>query len=240
MLDVLEKVAIRFSTPEFRPTVTAIQVVNEPASWLLNMDKVRQFYNDAYSIIRKHNSQVKITFHDAFIGIGSWRDLATKPNVILDTHIYNVFDKSLVTMTQEMHLRHTCNFVAQLAASKALAPTITGEWSLATTDCTLHLNGFMKGSRYVGNFIDHSSPRLDPTYDFNTDKCAQYDSVDKFPKGHEQFLRRFFDRQISVYENAGSGWFFWNFKAENSPEWNFIMGVQRGWISLPATTTNTC
>jgi glucan 1,3-beta-glucosidase len=30
-------------------------------------------------------------------------------------------------------------------------------------------------------------------------------------------------------ENA-SGWIFWTFKAEKSPQWSYMQGVKEGWI----------
>ncbi|KAI0228471.1 hypothetical protein L0F63_005966 [Massospora cicadina] len=240
MLDVLDKVSTQFLTPEFKSTVTAIQLVNEPANWNLDMEKLEKFYDDGYDVIRKYSQEVKVTFHDAFKGLGYWEKLALKKGVFLDTHIYNVFDKCLIKLSPEGHRNHTCNFVDQLTKSKKLTPSFVGEWSLATTDCTLYLNGFMKGSRYVGNFENHNSPRLSSDYDFSSDECAKYDNVTKFSKDHKMNLKEFFDRQIGVYENAGSGWFFWNFKAENSPEWNFLLGVKEGWIRLSEKSVNTC
>ncbi|KAJ9060169.1 hypothetical protein DSO57_1033758 [Entomophthora muscae] len=240
MLDVLKKTAKLFAKPGFRKTVPAIQLVNEPASWQLNMNKLKRFYNKGYKVIRKYNPYVMVTFHDAFWPVNKWEYLAKKPKVMLDTHYYNVFDEYLVTMNHQQHLNHSCGLSTKLERSKSLMPTFVGEWSLASTDCTRYLNGFMKGSRVAGNFKNHESPRLPARYNFNNDKCAQYDNVRKFPKGQKRFLKKFFKRQISVYENAGSGWFFWNFKAENSPEWNFIMGVKKGWIRIPKTTRNPC
>ncbi|KAJ9065886.1 hypothetical protein DSO57_1015122 [Entomophthora muscae] len=240
MLDVLDKATKYFSSDEYKSTVTSIEVLNEPFGQHLNMDKLTQFYDDAYSTIRNSNSDIVISYSDAFRDLGDWEYLGSKANVLMDTHIYNVFDKSMVFMSPEKHLERTCTFTDKLTRSKSMLPTIVGEWSLASTDCTLYLNGFMKGSRYAENFENHGSPRLNASYDFKNDKCAQYDSVDKFPAGHTDFLRQFFDRQIGVFENAGSGWIFWNFKAENSPEWNFIMGVQKGWIKIPDVTENPC
>ncbi|KAJ9060069.1 hypothetical protein DSO57_1034839 [Entomophthora muscae] len=240
MLDVLEKTAKLFAGKEYRDTVTAIQLVNEPANWLLDMEKLKKFYEDGYKVIRNHNPEVMVTFHDAFWSVDKWEYLAKKPKVMLDTHYYNVFDEYLVKMNHQQHLNHSCGLSGKLEKSKSLMPTFVGEWSLASTDCTLYLNGFMKGSRVAGNFKNHESPRLPANYDFKKDKCAQYDHISKFPSGQKKFLKEFFEKQISVYENAGSGWFFWNFKAENSPEWNFIMGVKEGWIKIPTTTKNTC
>ncbi|KAJ9060170.1 hypothetical protein DSO57_1033759 [Entomophthora muscae] len=240
MINVLKKTAKLFAKQEFRDTVTAIELVNEPASRKLNMNKLKWFYEKGYKVVRKYNPYVMVTFHDAFWSLERWEYLALKKNVMLDTHFYNVFDERLVKMNLQQHLNHSCGLSRKLERSKRFMPTFVGEWSLASTDCTRYLNGFMKGSRVARNFKNQESPRLPASYNFKKDKCAQYDNANRYTSGQKEFLKKFFKRQISVYENAGSGWFFWNFKAENSPEWNFIMGVKKGWIKIPKTTRNPC
>ncbi|KAJ9089914.1 hypothetical protein DSO57_1008013 [Entomophthora muscae] len=148
-----------------------------------------------------------MTFHDAFWLVDKWEYLAKKPKVMLDTHYYNVFDKYLVTMNHRQHLNHLCELSTKLERSKSLMPTFVSEWSLASTDCTHYLNEFMKGLQVAENFKNHESPRLPARYNFNNNKCAQYNNVHKFPKGQKQFLKKFFKIQIRVYEiptQAGS------------------------------------
>ncbi|KAK6420281.1 hypothetical protein LTR95_016960, partial [Oleoguttula sp. CCFEE 5521] len=74
-----------------KPSVSAIELVNEPLGPALNMDTVRQFYMDGWGDLK--DSNVAVTFHDAFEGVTSWNDWGSgMGNLLLDTHHYEVFD----------------------------------------------------------------------------------------------------------------------------------------------------
>jgi glucan 1,3-beta-glucosidase len=47
---------------------------------------------------------------------------------------------------------------------------------------------------------------------------------------------------MDAYESGSSeGWFFWNFKTETSPQWDFILGLKEGWIQpIPEKRKNKC
>src|SRR5690349_17932038 len=136
--------------------------------------------------------------------------------------------------TPEQHLNFTCQVTApQEAAAAQSLWLITGEWSLGTTDCAKWLNGMLKGTRWEGT-LDPSQPALGTcTGDAGND-------ASQFSPEYLQFLRQFAETQMDVYENASgaadsgsAGWYFWNFKTEQSPQWNFIQGLQMGYIPNP-------
>jgi glucan 1,3-beta-glucosidase len=52
--------------------VTAIELVNEPASWALAMSEVKQFYYDGWGTIRTDNAYTAVVIHDAFLDIQSY------------------------------------------------------------------------------------------------------------------------------------------------------------------------
>jgi glucan 1,3-beta-glucosidase len=47
---------------------------------------------------------------------------------------------------------------------------------------------------------------------------------------YKQFLRRYYDVQTQVYEDAAKGWVYWTWKAEASAEWSYQAGLSGGWI----------
>jgi len=59
-------------------------------------------------------------------------------------------------------------------------------------------------------------------------------------QGLDAFNTRWAKAQMYAYESKpGIGWFFWNFKTENSDAWNYLLGVQRGWFPrLPSNETS--
>lgn len=54
------------------PAVSTIELLNEPMGSSVGMDTVRQFYMDGWGNLK--DSDVAITFHDAFQGVNSWND----------------------------------------------------------------------------------------------------------------------------------------------------------------------
>jgi glucan 1,3-beta-glucosidase len=52
-----------------------------------------------------------------------------------------------------------------------------------------------------------------------------------FPTSDEQvFLKKWALAQMNTYEHNSLGWFFWNFKTESAPMWDFLLGVRQGWL----------
>jgi glucan 1,3-beta-glucosidase len=66
------------------------------------------------------------------------------------------------------------------------------------------------------------------------------DNHERWSPEYKRWMRRFAETQMQNYETA-SGWFFWNFKAEKSPHWNYMLGVREGWIPRnPNERTHKC
>ncbi|KAJ1994191.1 hypothetical protein H4R33_000359 [Dimargaris cristalligena] len=234
-LSVVKRLAAFFSHPQFHNVVTMIQPVNEPANWALDKTKIRQFYDQAQTAITSTNADFKMDIHDAFLPLAEWTSLRN-PNwnrTFLDTHIYHVFDVALQTKSEEQHIDLACTHKREVATSQANLPTMVGEWSLATNDCTKWLNGYGRGARFNGTYI--TTAPVCPS-------CSCIGDADyaNFSTHYKQWLRRFAETQMDAYE-AGSGWIFWNFKAEQSPQWDYMLGVEQGWIPIDhSKRTSTC
>jgi glucan 1,3-beta-glucosidase len=114
------------------PAVASIELLNEPLGPQLDMDTVRQFYMDGWGNLK--NTNVAVTFHDAFEGVTSWNDWGSGMwNLLLDTHHYEVFDSGALAMSPDEHVGTACGFGGQMASNNKW--TIAGEWSGALTDC---------------------------------------------------------------------------------------------------------
>jgi hypothetical protein len=61
-----------------------------------------------------------------------------------------------------------------------------------------------------------------------------------FPNGtdQQQFMLQFALTQMKVY----GSYFFWNFKTETAPMWDYFLGVENGWLPspLPADVSGDC
>jgi glucan 1,3-beta-glucosidase len=99
---------------------------------------------------------------------------------------------------------------------------MTGEWSVAATDCAKYLNGRGIGSRYDGSYGGES--------EHIGDCSAMTGSGDNFTDEYKEFLGKFWDVQTQTSEQYGIGWFFWTWKNEEAAEWSYKRGMELGFI----------
>ena len=124
------------------PAVYALEPVNEPW-WNSDMPTLKDFYRRTREVVRKYNPDTKFVFHEAFHrDAKKWNDLFPdndKDNVIMDTHQYMAwFEKhdNIDDIIAEYH-----DMITETAA-KIKFPIWVGEWSLATEQCAMWLQGF--------------------------------------------------------------------------------------------------
>jgi glucan 1,3-beta-glucosidase len=137
-VNVLGRIAQWANAPEWRDTVSLIQVLNEPVLWddyNYRLQRLKDFTRSAYDEIRRHNDIVVIAVHDAFIDLTNWYYLRDDPHyfwVMLDTHLYQVFGDGWRDMSCDQHNYHPCSYLPRLTAANEKLWTVVGEWSLAT------------------------------------------------------------------------------------------------------------
>jgi len=135
---VIGQIARWSAAPEWRDTVSIIQLLNEPVLWDnydYRLNRLKDYYGLAYHEVRRYNDIAVVAVHDAFIDHSNWfyfRDLPEYYWVMLDTHLYQVFGDQWGSMTCAQHHQYPCTYHAKLAASNEKLWTVVGEWSLAT------------------------------------------------------------------------------------------------------------
>jgi glucan 1,3-beta-glucosidase len=220
-LNVLNKIRDDHAS---HPAVSAIQLLNEPLGPSLDMNVVRQFYMDGWGNLK--NSEVAITFHDAFQGVTSWGNWgAGMWNLLLDTHHYEIFDNGMVSQDLNGHIKQACDFGNQMASTGK--NTIAGEWTGGLTDCAKWLNGKDKGARYDGTLS--GSSKVGDCAGKYTGSVAALSNDDKYNIG------RFIEAQLDAYEKA-AGWIFWTWKTESAPEWDMQDLLANGIFPQPLTS----
>ncbi|KAI8322745.1 glycoside hydrolase, partial [Martensiomyces pterosporus] len=228
-LDALQKMTSLAA--EWDDVVYGVQILNEPSRWKWPVKDILGFYNEAYDLVRSIAPDVAFMVHDTFLGPNDWTSLVSPnwTNALMDTHIYQMFDNYMVTLNESAHI----SMVAEMAQnvtlfSKNNIGVVVGEFSAATHDCTKYINGLGRGSRWEGTLEGVQTP-LCPLH-----KCSctgDYGSnVTEFSDHYKGFLRRYVDAQLAIYDRELSGWFFWNFRTEGAPEWDYLLGVDQGWI----------
>lgn len=131
-LDIIEDITIHFSQYD---SLWGIEVLNEPA-WEVDITILKNYYLDAYDIIRTYNSDVYVGFHDGFRNYMtySWIPFFEDndfTNVFFDIHLYQVFgdgwaDFDIVDHVNFVH-NEQLNTIAQY---DGVVPIVIGEWSL--------------------------------------------------------------------------------------------------------------
>lgn len=91
---------------------------------------VEAFYTTGYNDIV--DDSLVVSLHDGFVGSGSWNEfLPGQPNILMDTHHYEVFDQGQLGMSPDAHVGSACAFGASMATNTK--STISGEWTSSIT-----------------------------------------------------------------------------------------------------------
>lgn len=205
-LNVLSQILENYGGSKWDDVIIGIELLNEPLGSALDMNKLIEFFNKGYEIVKK-SLLPKVIIHDAFEQMGFWNNYFNDSKTVIDHHHYDVFAPELVGKTIDEHIETACSWGKDGAKESHI--NVVGEWSGALTDCTKWLNGAGRGARYSGIFEGS-------TY---VGSCEQYESYDSWPQSFKEDTRRFIEAQLDAYEQA-AGWIFWTWKTESSAEWD--------------------
>jgi glucan 1,3-beta-glucosidase len=118
-LTAIQNLADRYKNDQ--DVVTAIELLNEPANWGNDMGLVRKFYYDGWGNVRTTSSNTAVVIHDAFLDPQSWNGFmgygSGVNDVILDTHIYQIFSQGEVAMKPCQHVQTACASAGRISKS---------------------------------------------------------------------------------------------------------------------------
>jgi glucan 1,3-beta-glucosidase len=238
--------------------VWGLSPINEPWEYT-PANILKDFYKKVYDkfVIMWSGGKKVLILHDSFRPY-LWEscdflDYGVVKNVYLDTHYYIAWNdpvvfESLIQSIRDIHLPKSC------------LPFIVGEFSLATDNCMMWLNGFMDN---LPNYpfqqcLYEKCPKY---YDGNNSYLIQnskdgpfgigvsYPTVDGFCPmstpislnkiisnkiySEDIYARQLFQEFIKVFNEQTEGWIFWNFRTEsNFYSWNFMTSYEVGYIQL--------
>jgi len=143
-LTVIQQIADKYAAANYNDVVMGVELLNEPFSFELDMNQLRQFYRDGYGHVRQTNQQTVVVLHDAFKAPSYWNGFLTPQDanaqmVAIDHHEYQVFDNNMVGWQPWQHRQGVCNMANAYAGSDKWS--FVGEWTAAMTDCATYLNG---------------------------------------------------------------------------------------------------
>ncbi len=221
-VNVLSYISNKYGSYGYEDVVAGIELLNEPLGPVLNMDGVKQFYNEGYQTVR-YSGDNAVVIHDAFQPLGYWNGYMSLPNyyhVILDHHHYQVFSPGELQRTVDQHIGYACQLGWQRRSESLW--NVVGEWSAALTDCTKWLNGVGKFARYEG--LHDESPYIG--------SCEGINDLNSWSEQKRTDTRRYIEAQLDSYDQ-GAGWIFWTYKAENSLEWDLTRLIKGGLFPQP-------
>ncbi|KAJ5960232.1 uncharacterized protein N7479_007382 [Penicillium vulpinum] len=227
--DALEALAARYKNDG--DVVTAIEALNEPSiPGGVDQGGLKQYYYDAWGVVRKASQDTTVVLHDGFVPTESWNGFMSESSgvwyVMMDTHHYEVFDNGLLAMDTQSHVNNVCGFARDHVVTSDKW-TVVGEWTGAMTDCAKYLNGKGIGARYDGTYANSNA----------VGSCAgkSTGSVDALSENDRNNLRRFIESQLDAYEK-GTGWLYWTWKTEGAPEWDMQEQIAHGVFPSPVTS----
>ncbi|ORY27801.1 putative glucan 1,3-beta-glucosidase [Naematelia encephala] len=232
----LQVLTAEFTRPQYNGTVLTVELINEPFPYTPDeLDFLKSYYQKAYSTVNAASEQstIVVAIDQAFQGLSIWQDFMTEPsfhNVAQDTHIYSMFDLTLIQMGYDENLQWYCSQYDSLEQSNQAHWTIVGEFTPAHTDCAMWLNGRGTGARYDNTL--HGTAALAFPGD-----CRAKSSGDptQFSADYIDHLGASFETQTWIYELAASGWIQWTWKTEEAADWSLSAGITYGWIPTPIT-----
>ena len=212
---------------------------------------MKQFYWDAYWIVRKGAPSWTFVMHDSFRGYPAawWDFMKGCPKKAMDSHIYQAWNRPSLIQT---YYNNACNFRGGVRVMEDLVdmPMIVGEWSLATDNCAMWLNGFNDNlpgypkvvcqmmpcaAPYMGEQQPGAPPSKGMPLQGPYGTGVSGPQFGDCPVGVEwgskedEYMTTLTMKQIASF-NAGHGWFFWNFRTEIEPRWSFNTAWYTGWF----------
>lgn len=224
-LTIISIISQRYADASYSDVILGIELVNEPRGWTdaTTQDDLRKFYAEGFNRVR-HSTNISVIMHDAFLPPASYNAFMTPEAPIMDHHYYQIFEDGILYKTPLQHAQYACDASSYIGSDK---PTIIGEWTGAMTDCTPHLNGYNKGSRYEGTFAESG---VQSTYH---GKCPPNHDITTWSQQMKDDTRTYIEAQMDTFEKNGVGWVWWNFKAEAAAEWDALLLMDQGVFPNP-------
>lgn len=224
-LNYIRTIAEFISQPEYSAVIPAFNVLNEPQAPIMGINMLKSMYVQAYgqhsiiflrslfsylqayNIVRNAsgtggNNGPAIVFHDGFQPTTVWDGFLGKPDrMFLDTHPYFAFgDQSTAPIAS--YAPQACSVWGPLinGSMAAVGMTVAGEFSLATNDCGLYVNGVGLGTRYEASFIGGPTTA--------TGSCEPWDDWESYTEDTKEQLYQFALGSMDSLNN----WFFWTWK----------------------------
>lgn len=94
-LQVLNNITQKYAQEAYQDVVVGIELLNEPANWELDFEKLEQFYRDGYGQVRAAgNGNSVVVLHDAFLQPDNWNNILNSGDNNAYNGLFPLFDSS--------------------------------------------------------------------------------------------------------------------------------------------------
>ena len=175
----------------------------------------------------------------------------------MDTHLYMFFWPGLKLVAEYSEV-----YKIILSQSYRIKyPVWVGEWSLATDACAMWLSGFNDSKGHFPfecEWVDCPYSYLPAEFAVDFDRTAEKQGpfgtgeestpmLGKCPRDSKHFhnhaVQNLGKDYYETFDSHVEGSFFWNFRNELEPRWNYVTAYDNGWLassaSAPAIDTFT-
>ena len=233
--------------------VIGLEPLNEPW-WFIPIDELKDFYWQAYNRVQSKAPHWITLLHDSFrlepsVFGGEW--MKNCANWAMDTHLYQAWSDAVALAD---HISMACASGSHLELMESLGiPIIVGEWSLAFDNCAMWINGFNDNvpgfpkvacqrvscpAPYMGQDQPGAPPPSNSDIDTMDPRGSGGDSfvingtcpVSGLIDLNASHIKSFGLAQLRVFDRSTHGNFFWNFRTELEPLWDYQAAVQRNWL----------
>ncbi|KAL9050720.1 MAG: hypothetical protein Q9162_006460 [Coniocarpon cinnabarinum] len=259
-LQIHQQLSAFFAQDRYKGLVTMYGILNEPRMYYLNADEVVNWTATAIRQLRSSelSNDTVLVISDGFEPLPFWHSAfdaypdiipngsnASAQRLLLDSHEYVIFNRDQLKLNHTSKLNFACTGWSQ-QVSQSMSPAsdfgsfISGEWSIADTDCASLLTPEGTGNRWEGSLkTDNvSTTVLQPSCPLADEERGDECSCNKanadpsqYSDGYKTWLSHFADAQIQSF-NSGWGFFYWNWDVEDSVaggvQWSWKKGREAG------------
>ncbi|KAL2062299.1 hypothetical protein VTL71DRAFT_6565 [Oculimacula yallundae] len=241
-LDIHNQLSKFFAQDRYKNMVAFYGLINEPAK-SIPIDDLIAWTQKAYQIVHDNGVSGIQVFSESMRGLDPWAGKLTGygDSLALDVHEYTIFDNGLLKLSHTKRIEFACQGLADQIrkgtnTATGFGPLMVGEWSQADSDCAKDLNGVGTGARWTGTFYGSTQPAC-PTQDAQCNCEMANADPSTFTPEYRLFLQTWAQAQMSAFELSW-GWFYWTWKTESAPLWDYQAGVKGGYLPAKAYERN--
>ncbi|KAM0787134.1 hypothetical protein ACM66B_006385 [Microbotryomycetes sp. NB124-2] len=246
-LNIIRALAEFVSLPENAPVIPMMTVLNEPFMRTTGVHALRTFYLEAYRTIRRASGMgighgPMIVIHDGFKGTRMWHGwLEGADRLALESHRYLAFRPPNDDPMDLQALKPCQNWGSDFNRTMSkVGLAITGEWSIATNDCGMFLNGVGVGTRYEGTYPTPELSEMPGVAPVGA--CDEWSDHTTWSDERKAELLALAKAHMDAFQN----WFYWTWKTlpplnsdvPANPRWNYFLGWREGWLPKDPRTSN--